>query len=84
MIVIKRDGSKQEFDKAKIAKVAQAAGLTPEQASNLANEAETELQNSQDVSSLEIRDIVSKKLREVDQYAADLYDWYQKNKEEGK
>jgi 2-phosphoglycerate kinase len=83
MIVVKRDGSTQEFDKAKIAKVAQAAGLTIDDAVVLASETEAEISSKDKVTSLEIRDIVSKKLRAKDKYAADMFDWYQKDKEKG-
>lgn len=83
MIVIKRDGTEQDFDKTKIARVAEAAGLTVEDATMVASETENELSGKEKVASAEIRDIVSKKLREKDKYAADMFDWYQQGKEDG-
>ena len=83
--VIKRNGEKEAFSKLKVAKVAVAAGLSETQAVELANNLELELikQGKDSVTSLDISKIVSSELHKVDEYAANLYDWYQKIKEDG-
>lgn len=82
LTIVKRDGSKEPFDANKIARVVQAAGLDQDQATRLAEEVENEVKTNQELTSLQIRDIVSEKLKNVDEYAAGLYDWYQKTKPE--
>lgn len=80
MDVVKRDGSKELFDAAKITRVVIAAGLDQSKASLLTEDVVNQLKNQPEVTSLQIRDLVSTRLRAVDQYAAGLYDWYQKTK----
>lgn len=82
MDVIKRDGSRENFDPAKIAKVVKAAGLDSQKAEKLAGEVIQELKGKSQVTSLQIRDIVSNKLKTVDEYAAGLFDWYQKTRQD--
>ena len=80
--VLKRDGSTEEFSPAKIIRVVQAAGLKPEQARDLSEKITQWIkglkQNS--VSSLKIRDKVLEELRKVNEYAAGLFEWYEKSK----
>lgn len=83
-MVVKRNGSLEEFDVAKIARVTQAAGLEEEQAKVLAKKVGdffSKLPQTQ-ISSLQIRDKVAEELKEVNSRAADLFSWYEKTKEE--
>lgn len=84
MIVIKRDNTTQEFDESKIFKVVKAAGLSTEQAEELSQALAQKFANNEQVSSLEIRDEVSSQLHAIDEYAANMFDWYQEQKEEGR
>lgn len=81
--VIKRDGSEQEFEKDKIARVVQAAGLTADQAKDLAEKIDSWMhaQSDEKISSIQIRDEVLNQLRQMDEYAANMFEWYQKTKE---
>ncbi|MCX8008988.1 MAG: ATP cone domain-containing protein [Patescibacteria group bacterium] len=81
--VIKRDGSVEKFSVINIARVAQAAGLTPEQAKNLAEKmAEwAKQQGVLSLTSLQIRDQILQELKIINQHAADLYTWYEQSKE---
>jgi len=82
-LVIKRDGTSEKFSVINIAKVVQAAGLTPEQAKHLAENisAWAEQQNVSSFTSLQIRDQVIRELEAVNTNAADLYKWYEQSKE---
>jgi len=80
--VLKRDGSTEEFDPQKIARVVQAAGLEAKQAKDLADRVADWLKNSKQksISSLKIRYRVLKELKRVNKYAAGLFEWYEKSK----
>ena len=82
-MVIKRDGSEQAFEKDKIARVVQAAGLTADQAKDLSEKIDSwmQKQSEEKVSSIQIRDQVLNQLRQTDEYAANMFEWYQKTKE---
>lgn len=82
--VIKRDGTAEEFDQEKIIKVVVASGLTQIEGERLAEKiAEwAKSQSSDKVTSLVLRDKVLEELQEVNPYAANLFSWYQKTKEE--
>lgn len=82
--VIKRDGSKEPFEAEKIARVVKAAGLDDRQAQELAAHVAEwiESQPDQALSSLMVRDEVQKQLDSMNRYAADLFRWYEKTKEE--
>ena len=81
--VTKRDGVSEKFSIINIAKVVQAAGLTPEQAKTIAEKIASwaEGQNKSSLSSLEIRDQVLEELQKINSNAADLYKWYEQSKE---
>jgi transcriptional regulator NrdR family protein len=82
--VIKKDGSVENFDKEKIARVVTAAGLTPRKAKALATKVEkyiTGLQGNK-VTSKQIRNKVVDELTRADKYAAGLYTWYEKTKKD--
>jgi len=85
IIVVKRNGDQEPFSKLKVAKVMVAAGLSESQAVEIANKLEATLQKRSQptTTSLDISVIVSKELHQIDEYAANLYDWYQKIKEDG-
>lgn len=80
MKVIKRDGSAEEFKLEKIARVVKAAGLDEQDSENLAQRVSRAVEG-QEVSSLKIRDHVLDELKSTNEYAADLYRWYQKTKD---
>ena len=82
-IVIKRDGSKEIFSEAKIARVMGAAGLTGEQTKQVVNRVNEWLakQGQKEITSLSIRDVLLTILPEINKPAADLFTWYQKTKE---
>ncbi len=81
MKVIKRNGSTEEFDLAKIERVVIAAGLSPESATTLSTAVSSAFKDKLELTSLQIRDEVLKQLKLMDQYAANMFDWYQKTKE---
>lgn len=80
--VLKRDGSIEEFQPTKIARVVKAAGLTEERGDALAkNVAEWAQNQEQDqISTLQIRNKVLEELEKVNAYAAGLFKWYEKTK----
>ena len=72
IIVIKKNGGKELFDKQKLlAGVLKATQKRPVDAVMLVNEIESELQNTlrQDVSSMELGEMVMRKLKERDEVA---------------
>ncbi len=81
--IIKRDGTKEPFDEEKIDRVVVAAGLSPDNATTLVNNLKTwvQAQNKQEFSSLEIRDQVMIEMQKLDVYAANMFSWYQKTKD---
>lgn len=83
LIVVKRDKSIEKFETAKLAKVMNAAGVDATKAQELACVVEKYFEdtNKEKITSLQIRDKVLECLREHDQYAANLFEWYQKTKE---
>lgn len=66
----------------KIARVTKAAGLEAKEAKLLASKVADWVHKSgkEQVSTLEIRDKVVAELRKVNQYVANLFEWYEKNK----
>lgn len=84
MQVQKRDGSLEDFDQGKIARVVHAAGLTEDQAQTLA-ETLNQWANAIGkplISTREIRDKVIEELYKVNRNAANLFVWYQGTKEQ--
>jgi transcriptional regulator NrdR family protein len=81
--VLKRDGSVENFEPEKIARVVEAAGLEEDEAEDLAARVEKWVIESkkEEISSQEIRDKVIEELQDVDEYAANMYTWYQKTKD---
>lgn len=77
--VIKRDGTKQFYEPDKIARVAQASGLSPIDAEELTEAINLwiESRGSNTVKSLEIRDRVFSELERRDKAASGLFAWYQ-------
>lgn len=84
MLVIKRDQTSENFDPNKLVRVANAAGLTIDEAKNVAEEVENLLQGQKvnQIPSATIRDLMYKELLKVNKYAANLYKWYEKVKNE--
>jgi transcriptional regulator NrdR family protein len=81
--VIKRNGSKELFDPEKIDRVVVAAGLSPDKATTLVKNISDWVTNqkSGEISSLLLRDKVIEELEKSDEYAANMFAWYQKTKE---
>ena len=75
LVVIKRDGSRQTFDKSKLLngmiRACEKRPVSFETLENIANEIEQNLQNKmeREISSIEIGEQVMKKLKEVDEVA---------------
>lgn len=85
--VIKRDGNKEAFDPQKIERIAAAAGLTEEESKKLRVDvtkfaSKHAGENDGCISSLKIRSEVYERMVETNEYAAGLFKWFEKNKEE--
>lgn len=83
LMVIKRDGSREKFEEKKIAKVAEASGLTEEMARALAQKVSMEIKATKlrEVPSKKIREHVTRELKLADPYAFGLYVWYERTKD---
>ena len=83
--VIKKDGSLEDFEKAKIERVTTAAGLSQEQAKKLADDIEkwAETYGKNQITTLQIRDQVLRELNNLNQFAANAFVWYEKTKDRG-
>lgn len=81
--VIKRDGSIEDYNEAKITRVAIAAGLNPDQAQTLTSAINEWIRENtfSKFSSLKIRDKVFEELKKANAGAANLFSWYEKTKE---
>lgn len=82
-IVLKRDGSRENYDEVKIIRVVTAAGLRPDQAQKLAKKVTLWVDNLRqpEVSTLQIRDKVIEGLKKVNDNAAGLFIWYEHTKD---
>lgn len=80
--VLKKDGSIENFDQNKIARVTKAAGLTAEQAQTLASKIAqwVRAQREPRITTFQIRNKVIEELGKVNKYAANLFTWYEKTK----
>lgn len=78
--VKKRDGSLENFDQAKIARVAVATGIDTGQGQQLAANVASWIESlgQPTVTSQQIRDKVVEELQKVNPNAARLYTWYEK------
>ncbi len=83
MQVVKRDGSLQEYNPEKIARVVEAAGLSPDQAKTLADTVTRWVNQSGNpqIPTREIRDKVVEQLQNVNSNAANLFAWYESTKD---
>lgn len=79
-IVLKRDGTKENFDLMKIERIARSAGLSKVDAQKISKNVFHQINKNKEVTSLEIRGRVLLELEQVDKYAAGLFAWYEKNK----
>ncbi|OGK25286.1 hypothetical protein A3A46_03730 [Candidatus Roizmanbacteria bacterium RIFCSPLOWO2_01_FULL_37_13] len=81
--VIKRDGSIEDYNEAKITRVVIAAGLNPDQAQTLASAIAKWIKKNTltKLSSLKLRDKVLEELKKANKDAANLFSWYEKTKE---
>ncbi len=81
--VVKRDGSKEIFNRDKVCGVLMAAGLPQDQAEGITNTVESWIQsnNLEEFKSLELRDKILEELTKVNKEVADLYQWYESTKD---
>jgi len=81
--VFKRNGSVEDFDPDKIARVVTAAGLKPQDGFSLALEVQKWVNstNKDKISTLEIRGKVIAMLKKVDPNVANFFIWYEKGKD---
>lgn len=81
--VVKRNGSVEDFDNLKVARVVEAAGLDEDQANKLADTVEKWAKNlkQKKIQSSTIRIKVYEELKKIDKYSADLYLWYKKTQD---
>lgn len=85
--VVKRNGSTEDFQPEKIARVVKAAGLTFRQSqilgSRLAEWASEQQKTKKQtkITTIEIRDKVIEELQKVSLHAANLFTWYEKTKD---
>lgn len=85
--VLKRDGSYEDYEEAKIVRVVIAAGLQPDEAQTLATTVTqwvNGLPKEPIISTHQIRDKVVEKLKYVNEYAAGLFVWYEQTKDKRK
>lgn len=82
--IIKKDGTKQPFDQEKIKRIAVAAGLSEEQGKTVSENVDNFVlsQNQPEINSSQIREKVLEELKKVNQFAANLYLWYEKTKDQ--
>lgn len=80
--IIKRDGTKQDFEKEKIKRISVAAGLSQEQGNTVAQNVANFVTglNQPEINSSQIREKVLDELKKVNQFSANLYLWYEKTK----
>ncbi|QQS39463.1 hypothetical protein IPM62_02530 [Candidatus Woesebacteria bacterium] len=85
ILVIKRDNSEEVLETQKFTRIAKATGLSDEEASRIADIIRDRvlviaLKNAHKIKSTEIRDIFIDELSKTNQYAANLYKWYETTK----
>lgn len=78
MLIVKKDGSMEEFDKEKIKRSCLNAGVAPDVAENIANEIASLIH--EETTSEEIRVLVLSRLRKADNACVDKWIDYEKNK----
>jgi len=77
-MIVKKDGSTEEFDKEKIKRSCLNAGVAPDVADNVANEVANLVY--EEMTTEEIRVLVLSRLRKVDGACVDKWLDYEKNK----
>lgn len=82
LVVIKKDGTVEDFDEAKIARIAKATGLDETESLDLAQKITTWAKSlaKSKITSVDIRNKIVKELHKIDEYAANLYLWYETTK----
>lgn len=82
--VTKRDGSEEDFDHLKIIKILTVAGLDATKARLVSLKVKEWVEGlgQEKISSVEIKDKVLEELKNINEYIAQLFDWYEKGKEE--
>ena len=82
LIVIKRDGSQENFDPHKLERVLRAAWVPNSQVKTLTEMIEKKVRElrKQKVHSSEIRDVVLQELKRANPQAYNFYRWYEKLK----
>ncbi len=80
--VVKRDGSKEVFSTDKIIKILKALSMSETNISIIMNRMSdwVDTTKKQEITSLEIRDALLPAIAEIDEYAANMFTWYQNQK----
>lgn len=82
LTVIKRDGTKDNYNPEKIKSVLTAAGLETDDIKKLISNIDNWITNqNKEMTTLEIRDQVITQLETLNPYVAGLFKWYQKTKD---
>ena len=77
-MIIKKDGSREEFDKEKVKRSCLNAGAAPDVAENITNNIEKLIHN--EITTEELRILILSMLRKVDPSCVDKWIDYEKNK----
>lgn len=82
--VIKRDGSTEKFLPWKIQRVMMAAGLDADESYGAIHQITDWIKNlnTDTVNSVQISEEVFRVLKEIDEYAANMFAWYQQTKKD--
>jgi len=78
MLITKKDGTKEEFDKEKLKNSCLNAGIAPDVAENIANEIESIIHEN--ITTEEIRVLVLSRLRKTDPSCVQKWLDFEKNK----
>lgn len=84
MKVIKRNGQLEDYEPAKIKRVVEAAGIKSSDSEKLVDTVTKRLEalSAEQISTIQIRDIVIEEMQKIDEYAANMFTWYQRGKDE--
>ncbi len=79
---VKRDGSVEDYNEEKIARVLIATGLSKEDAQKLARAVTISVEEAKElkINSLQVRNKIIEELKKINKNAASLFQWYEKNK----
>lgn len=83
LMVVKRNGTKEPFSTDKIVSILKALSMSETNISIIMNRMSdwVDAVKEKEITSLEIRDALLPAIAEIDEYAANMYTWYQNQKE---